>query len=191
MRLKVNRIKGFSFDGQRGITILKDGELFYQNAPKNGNPLTFNLPAGDYVVRTFDGILKVTKPLKYTGQKLPKPTVKRNKVDSFEPHELFGNNPNKCSVVFKRRPIFFWDRDFYKTLNHCEREFIKGHELGHYYYGGGEENEKNCDLYSIDRMMKLGYNPSQIYTSSEYTLSDESRKNLNEQIICRIDEGLK
>lgn len=189
MVIKIDQVKGFQYLGA-GVQVLKNGEMFYENEPHNGNPLTFNLPRGTYVIRLNGGSIAMREPLKYSFEVLPAPTVKRSKLKSFEPVRHFESNPNKCSVRFTDRPYFFWDQEFYNSLNSLEKTFIELHEIGHYYYSSGIENEINCDNYAINQMLKMGYNPTQIYSAFEKSLSNEHRQNVNFEKILESDKSV-
>jgi len=69
-------------------------------------------------------------------------------------------------------------------------DFILNHEYGHTFYGYGnlyspEEAEAYCDLFASNKMIDMGYNPSQIMNAPKATLSSRQdyRKEYIEQTL--------
>lgn len=162
----LNRKTGFSSDSDFKIYDLK-GKLFYgsdfTNTIKKGKVLYFNLPLGSYEVS--GKITKLSKPVPHKKIHLPPPErmipKKRFKI-------LFGVNPNKCSVFWKRRVILF-DNSFKEEPKYVVFD-IFFHELGHRYY----KTEHLADLFATKKMLAYGFNPSQIGRSLINTLSEKS-----------------
>lgn len=141
------------------INIYQDGKLFYSSKYLNKNPEFFNLPAGDFQTENFISVA----PLSIPKIKLPK---KERHIKSGENYEIrFEPNPNKCTVYHDQDLIVF-DESF-KNKPEIEILCVYYHELGHRFY----ETEYKCDIYSYYRLLKLGYNPSQIKQAFQNTLS--------------------
>ena len=131
------------------------GNVFYSDTftdhIKNGKVLRFNLPVGDY---TYNGsFFKLNSPIPISIDPLPpkerKMIPKRYKI-------IFDNNPNKCTIYYKRGLIIF-DNQF-KNAPLYVKYGIYFHELGHHYY----KTEWKADLYAMKKMLEYGFNPSQI-----------------------------
>ena len=155
------------------------GNLFYSNefteagkklpAKGRGTCYRFNLPAGDY---KYNGVFyKLHKPLKYPLIKIPKPErkypFKRYKI-------VFKDNPNKCSIYYNVGLIIF-DTQF-KNAPVYQIYDIYYHELGHHFY----RTEAFADTYASNKMLSIGFNPSQIGRASIETLSES--QNYRKQI---------
>lgn len=130
----------------------------------------FNLPTGCYLVDS-GMFTALTEPVDYKLIDLPpKQRLKKNPAN-FDVR--FGPNPNKCSVIWHKNLILF-DTSF-KEKPMPQLDFILGHEFGHRFY----ITESYADMYAANRMLKMGYNPSQIGDGQIMSLSERqiSRKN--------------
>lgn len=137
------------------------GVLFYFRNPVKV-PFYFNLPKGKY--KTTNKIVKQSQPRKF---KLPKlPTRERSGEIPKHIKWTWGRNPHKASI-FRHKNTVLLDYGI-KNLSRSQRVQVKLHELGHYYY----QTEHYCDLFAAREMLKMGYNPSQIYWGQKGTLSD-------------------
>lgn len=177
---KVSQKSGFySFDPVVKIYD-NNGKLFYLKENKNGK-LYFNLPTGVY--KTFNTLSK-QKPRKYKETKLPKANNPKQLPLRFK--IVYCKNPNKCSVDNNKHIIYF-DYSF-KNVPLPVKDYIKFHELGHYFYSGqGNKSEILCDLFAKNCMLKCGYNPSQIRWAQSGTLgnsktSKQRKSKLNKKI---------
>lgn len=140
--------------------------LFYFKENRNGK-LYFNLPRGKY--KTYNNLFKC-KPRQYKKHYLPKPNKRKKLPENFEIKYI--NNPNKCSVDNKNHIIYF-DNSFKRSPLPI-KDYIKFHELGHYFYSGeGNRSEICCDIFAANCMLKIGYNPSQVKWAQNGTLSNE------------------
>lgn len=181
----INVKKKTGFLAPQGIVVIyntKDANFpFYQfdfSHRFNPKERRFNLPRGLYY--TDSAIKVLPKPLKYTlPQGLPKPEIKRPKPFNFK--VTFGRNPNKATIDFKKHHIHIDESMLNKPL-YC-LEYIIGHEFGHYLY----KSEKYADLYSQVRMLKMGYNKSQISEAVKMTLtksySDYRKDYIDSQLV--------
>lgn len=140
----------------------KDKKPFYVRKNVKG---VFNLPKGIYY---SNNSLKLTRPRNYEVLSLPKKERKRS-PSSFT--VVFEDNPNKCQINTFTSEIFI-DRNFWKSLNRCEQRAVIYHELGHYYYS----TETFCDLYAVRRLLREGFNPSQIAMAFLSTLDNLRNK---------------
>lgn len=166
IRLTLDKKTGFTsslpFDiyDERGI-------LFYSSSftdkGQNGERLMFNLPPGEY---KYNGVIRqLDRPLNIPLKKLP-PKERRIKKKRYRIE--YGDNPNKCTIFYDKGLILF-DKSFLK-LPLFVRWNIYFHELGHHFY----KTEKYADLYAYNKMIKAGFNKTQIGKTSLMTLSNSS-----------------
>lgn len=161
------------------------GLSFYDTNPIVPKVENFNLPQGEYLIDS-GRFRRLPAPINYPLFKLPPPEVFRPKPYRFK--VMFGENPNKCSIFWKKKTILF-DNQF-KEVTKPEFDFIKFHEFGHSRY----LTEKFCDLMAANFMLVKGYNPSQIGLAPIVTLSDnnfERKKYLVNKIINYEQRGNK
>lgn len=141
------------------------GGLFFYNGTIDKK---FNLPVGIF---NINGKFEVSKPIDYTEKiKFLRPEKKVKFLGIKK--EVFTENVNKCST-FIDKGLIVWDKDFYNSLNPLMRKFVRGHELGHYFYF----TEKKCDYFSRCMLLIQGYNPSQVNACTYSTLADNNRSN--------------
>lgn len=158
-----------------------NGILFYFKENKRGK-LHFNLPRGIY--KTYNQLYK-TAPRVYKLKKLPSANNRKKLPENFEIKYI--NNPNKCSVDNNKHIIYF-DHSF-KKYPLPVKDYIKFHELGHYFYSGqGNRSEILCDLFSANCMLKCGYNPSQIKWVQNGTLSNSRTSKIRKE---KINNNIK
>lgn len=121
----------------------------------------FNLPIGKYSIH--GDFVQLSQPVKRKLPVLPKPerNLKVPRVIEVE----YGENPNKATINLMRGKILL-DNSFLSFPAYV-RTFIFFHEIGHYFYS----QEKYCDLFAAKKMLEKGYNPSQITTAQNLTLS--------------------
>lgn len=141
----------------------KKGNVFYSHENKRGGKIHFNLPAGTY--KSEERI----KPYKFRVYKTRKPYKPERTFPLPEKFTFkYVENPNKCTIYLDRG-LIIWDKDFFNSLLKPEKVFILFHEIGHYFYS----TEKKCDVFAAYYMLKMGYNPSQIFKSQNITLSNK------------------
>ena len=131
------------------------GNIFYSSEftdhISNGRVLKFNMPVGNY---TYNGSFrKLSSPIKISTEPLP---AKERKITKKTYKIIFDENPNKCSIYYKRGIILF-DTQF-KDAPLYVKYGIYFHELGHHYY----KTEWKADMYAMRKMLEYGFNPSQI-----------------------------
>lgn len=138
-----------------------DGRIFYTDQWVKKPVKHFNLPKGKYIVESGD-ILRKKSSVKYRLPKLPPPErwYKQKKY-----RIKFAPNPNKATVYHKEGIIVF--DPYFKKVPKFIFDFILFHEFGHQYY----KTEKYADAYARNKMLKRGYNPSQIGLSPLVGLS--------------------
>jgi len=166
MKFKINKKTGFRCFDKELLILDKSGIPFYYL--KNDNyEFKFNLPVGTYY--TNNNLSKLPNSVFYSKPKLKDRYNFKKVPNGFK--IIYSNNPNKCSVDLDKHIIIF-DYSF-KDKPRFERDFIKFHELGHYFYSGkGQQSEKDCDDFSAFCMIVIGYNPLQIRVASKYSLSN-------------------
>ena len=167
--------KPSGFKGLNEVLIFdKSGRKFY-DYKKNG-VIEFNLPEGIYYTNS-----DFEKCRKMHAYSFPRKR-KRENYNYKEPEKvevIFQKNPNKASV-FLQRNLIVLDPSFLKYPSYVV-EYLISHEIGHYYY----KTEEFCDEFAQERMLKRGYNKSQIAECSASTLGVG-----NERVICCL-ENLK
>lgn len=164
MDIRTNKTTGF--EALNPVTIYdRKGFIFYATE----TPCFFNLPE-NFTGKVDGEIRQLKNPVVYETPDLPtfekKTPLKRLTI-------TYGENPNKCSIRFKDGVIFF-DNEF--KDKELTRNYIIGHEIGHFFYiGNGDESEMKCDIFSAKMMLDNGYNPSQILLTSFLTLTGENK----------------
>lgn len=152
-----------------------EGNLFYIAKPKNGKAV-FNLPRGSYSIAQFLPI-KVNKRRLYPYKLIRLPKKDRNLKAPKKFKLTFGENPSKATVNLIEGTVFF-DKEFYSTLKRIEKDFILAHERAHYFYKGGTtKKEQVCDAFAANKLLTMGYNPSQIDAAQKNTLHSKGSKN--------------
>jgi hypothetical protein len=163
-KIVLDKKTGFKNNSPYTPVVIRDyrNMLFYDtNATLPVNQ--FNLPAGEYWVDSGN-IVPMAKPVPYKLLSLPRRERVYPKPYKFK--IIFGNNPNKCSIIWEKKVIIF-DNSF-RDESLPVIEFIRGHEYGHQFYA----TEKYADWWSANRMLTKGFNPSQIGSAPIASLSD-------------------
>lgn len=147
--------------------IIRDfrGISFYNTEPLLPKVKVFNLPEGKYWLDSghFE---RLPNPIKYPFLKVPRFERFRTIPRNFK--QRFADNPNKCTIDWKRGTITF-DNSL-KEYSLPELDFIRYHEYSHARY----KTEKFCDLMAVNFMLAKGYNPSQIGHAQIESLSDNA-----------------
>lgn len=164
-KLVVTKKTGFKVTIPNIPVIIRDfrGVIFYTTEPLLPSVKKFNLPKGVYFVDS-GYFTPMERPRKY--KILPLPPPQRNYPKPFKFKVLFGNNPNKCSIIWDLKTILF-DRQFLEKPKFV-LDFILFHEFGHALY----LSEHLADRLSANYMFIRGYNPSQIGTAPFISLSE-------------------
>lgn len=168
-QLTVGEKTGFKITYPAIAVIIRDcrGLLFYSTEYQLPKVTEFNLPCGTYLVDSGH-FVKMNAPVNYPMKQLPPAERKRPVPNDFK--ILWGDNPNKCSVIWPRKVILF-DRSL-EDYRLPELYFILYHEYSHASY----KTEKFCDLKAYNYMIRKGYNPAQIGMSQIDSLSSEQWK---------------
>lgn len=180
--LVLNQKTGFKVTDKTVPINIRDyrGILFYSTESLLPYVESFNLPAGEYMIDS-GFFSQMSAPVDFTLEPLPKSEV----LFPDDPTNFsieFAPNPNKCTIYWKEKMIVF-DDGTATGINFAECPlpefyFILYHEYGHSRYGFGRlytpnEVEAYCDLYSSNKMLSQGYNPSQIMAAPKKTLSSK------------------
>lgn len=149
---------------------------FYDFRPLNN---AFNLPEGIFFT---NNTLRKISPINYKLPDLPK-KKKRTELNESDFIIKFGNNSNKASIYLDKGIILI-DSNYYDSLNEAKKTFLICHELGHIYYN----EEKNADLFAVDKLLRMGYNPSQLANIAFSTFDLKNEKSIKrcESIINNI-----
>lgn len=152
--LILSKKTGFKNNSLSIPVIIRDfrGKMFYSTEGMS-HVKSFNMPEGQYFIQSGN-ITALHSAIKYKLIKLPKPERQLQPPIDFLIE--FGENPNKCTISWVDKRIFFDNALLAKTLP--ELYFILYHEFGHSLYG----IEKWADAMSANIMLSKGYNPSQI-----------------------------
>lgn len=157
-KIEVNKPTGFI--GNNEVLIYDNkGRKFY-SFQTNGE-FKFNLPVGVYFSNSQ--FRQADKMHTYEFQR----SRKRENYNYKEPEKVkvvFATNPNKASIFLKLHRIVI-DPSFLKYPSYVV-EYLISHEIGHYYY----TTEEFCDEFAQERMLKKGFNKSQIAECSSSTL---------------------
>ena len=156
---------GFINVGNKPI-IIRDyrGIKFYDTSGLSPQPEKFNMPQGEYYLD--QGHIRETEPVNYPLVKLP--PFERNLKKPYNFKIIFGDNPNKCTIYWRKKIILF-DNDL-KDYSLPELDFIRFHEFGHARF----KTEKYADLMAVNYMLTKGYNPLQIGEAQLTSLSDNN-----------------
>lgn len=166
MQINLSKKTGFKTDAKAVAVYCSDFAPFYYMESKNGKPIEFNLPPGNYICE--QQLQVMPKPIEYKTPALPK-AEREYKHPNKAIEIIFRPNPNKCSI-FLELGLIVADNSI-KTKTIPEQKFVIYHELGHYLY----KSEHLCDLYAVKRMLEEGYNPSQCVFSVNGCLSHQSQ----------------
>lgn len=180
--LRITDKTGFKIRDPNVPVIIRDfrGILFYTTEPSIPNIETFNMPflGVKYFVES-GSFQPLSQPVEYELLALPK-TAERELNPPFGFDIVFGNNPNKCTISFKNKIIFFDNAFKEKTLP--EIYFVLFHEFAHQYF----HTEDLTDTLAANYMLKKGFNPEQIGRAQITSLSSRQlprKSNLTEKIL--------
>jgi hypothetical protein len=148
-----------------------DKVLFYI-APEGRK---FNLPPGQY---EYEGTMFLCDAIDYSKLISYPKREKKIKVKGIKKIKI-GTNPNKCSI-WTNTGIVLIDKEFLNSLKlNLLKLFVILHEKGHYYYF----TESYCDTYAKNKLLKAGYNPSQIWGLSKAMLKSGERSDYLKEIM--------
>jgi hypothetical protein len=143
-------VKGFRPLTRGPVTVYDlAGRVFY-SFPVKGS---FNLPPGHYLLPD-NLLLRTVAPVAYNLPKLPR---KERDISPKEINVEFGNVPERAVVNVHTGHVVI-DTAFFASLPEYTRKFIALHEVGHTLYN----SEWKCDVYAARKMLRMGYNPSQV-----------------------------
>lgn len=167
MELIVSHKSGF-ISSSPEVQIEKDGMPFYYMKRK-GRFIMFNMPVGNYEL--VKGLVTAKPFIDYPLLDLP--DVKGTLPTNIKIH--YKENPNKCSVdISNKKVMHVWFDNSFKHFPSWVRDWILGHEAGHYlYHGHGLQSEINCDLFACNVMFAKGLNPSQIQAAIDCALGEK------------------
>lgn len=166
-RIELDCKTGFRNTGSSPIVILDEFQRdFYDTSLIDNKVWEFNLPAGEYYVLSGK-FQQMASPVNYPLMPLPK--KQRHMAGNPENFTInYLNNPNSASIHWDEHRIVF-DKSM-RSLSFPDLLFILYHEYGHRFY----IDEKSCDAYAMNRMLREGFNPSQIGNAIINTLSDNN-----------------
>lgn len=170
-KLIVTKKTGFKITDPYKPVIIRDnrGVLFYSTESMLPRVECFNMPGfGTFFIET-GYIEALEKPVDYPKVSLPF-LVKRFQADPQTFPIIWGINPNKCTIKWKEHEILL-DTQF-KEKPLPLTFFIIGHEYGHQYFA----DERLCDRFSINYMLDMGFNKSQIGSSPILALSERQQE---------------
>jgi hypothetical protein len=125
------------------------------------------MPIGTYFVQS-GAFVPMPFPVHYPLVKLPPKERALKKPYDFQ--IVFGNNPNKCTIIWDKKTILF-DSNF-KEKPLPQIDFVLFHEYAHASF----VTEKYADLLAGNYMKIAGYNPSQIGAAPMLSLSNRQRE---------------
>lgn len=135
------------------VVYTPDGRPFYTRERKDGKPLCFSLPAGEYLMPEH------VEPCKPRRRKLPAlPPPERDLPFPAKFEVLVRPNPNKCTVYLTRGLIIL-DNALAASLSRADLIHIFAHEIGHFWY----KTEWKCDVFAAHVMLLMGFNVSQAW----------------------------
>ena len=163
-KLVIDKKTGFRITQRETPVIVRDcrGLLFYSTELQVPNVREFNLPCGEYLVDS-GYFTPMSEPVDYPLKSLP--PFERDRPLPKDFVLTWGDNPNKCSIIWPAKTILF-DRSL-EEYRLPELFFILYHEYGHSKY----KTEKFCDLYAYNCLIRKGFNPEQVGLSQIDSLS--------------------
>lgn len=185
--LQVTVKTGFRITNPDVPVIIRDcrGLLFYSTELQVPRVKEFNLPPGKYLVDS-GYFTTMSEPVDYALKVLP-PAERHRPI----PHNfpiVWGENPNKCSIIWPRsvtglpdspkQGFILFDRSL-EEYRLPELFFILYHEYSHASY----KTEKFCDLKAYNYMILKGYNPAQIGMSQIDSLNGPTAKRRKQFLI--------
>lgn len=184
--LDLDKKSGFICDEVTINIYDSSGLIFYTKLNSSFEPLFFNLPSGVYT--TKNTLTQIEKTREYKKYNLPTPNEKTKLPEKIEIY--FIKNPNKCSVDMSTNSMKIYFDFYFKGKPKAFFDYIKFHELGHYFFKGqGQRSEKFCDAFSFNKMIDLGYNPSQVYGAQKIILSERPAAKKRKDFIYRISKN--
>ena len=180
MILELNNKTGFK-SRDRIINIFSlDNSPFYIKKNEESE-IHFNLPSGKY--KTNNNIIE-SKLKNYTLKALPRPNRNIPLPKLSDIKIIYTNNENKCSIDVDNHEIFM---DYSLAILPTPIvDFVKAHELGHYFYfGKGEQSEKDCDNFAYNALIGIGYNPSQVTYAANEILSNKKFAQIRKNCIYK------
>lgn len=167
LNLNINCITGFI-----GCCEIYDerGNLFYIQSKRYKK---WNLPQGNYF--SYGKFNKLNNPVKFSTKPLPQ-FEKDGKIDL--PYELtftetLNSEKTLAYIILNGNVDEIFIDNSVRDYPIFVQEFIFYHELGHRLY----ETEKYCDWFAFNKLIELGYNPSQIRYAAHLTLKGCDRNN--------------
>lgn len=174
---------GFSVKDVYTPVIIRDfrGILFYSTEDQLPRVKQFNLPPlGKFIVDS-GYFAELDSPVKYNAMPVPQPERVLEDPTGFD--ISFGVNPNKCTINFGKKTIFFDNAFKEKPLP--ELYFVLYHEFAHRYF----KTEKYTDMLAYNYMLAKGFNPGQIGRAHIMSLSSRQseRKMFNINHLIRAN----
>jgi len=162
-KIRVVKKTGFTSPDERIIIYDFRKILFYDTDWLNKKPKGFNLPKGIYYINKSQILIPLKHPVIIKFIPNPKPERRILRIGHYQ--IKFANNPNKATIYYDKQLIVF-DNSF-KTVPLYVIMFLFFHELGHFKYS----TEWKCDVFAVNKMLKRGYNISQIGLAPLVSLS--------------------
>ena len=187
-RIFLNKKTGFDIVNKNKPVIIRDsrGKLFYSTESLVPDVSKFNLPAGiNFFVDS--GHFKVSKnPVRYKKIRLKKNdrNIKKN-PENFR--IVFNANPNQVTVLWDENAIVF-DNSF-KDKSLPELYYALFHECGHRFWDKGETAERNCDEFAYNKMIEMGFNPTQAESGINGALKSHASLGRKNSLINKIIEN--
>lgn len=124
----------------------------------------FNLPIGNY--RIESGIVNDSDLALVYSTDLP--AIERKSGAPYKVKYTMGNVKVKAKIYRSLGTIYI-DKSYLNYPQYVGK-FLLEHEKAHYFY----ETEKFCDLWAANKMLKLGYNPSQLFDAIDLILGSKN-----------------
>jgi hypothetical protein len=178
MTFTIDKKTGFCTE-DRDVNIYDSfGKDFYHKRNK-GAELRFNLPEGTY--KTKNKLWYLDSPVIYSAPRAPKPqknipfrNLKVNLKSEYEMNTKARIDTNTGEMDLSDE-IFLYPKPIWHKI------FF--HELGHHLY----YTEKYCDHFADLCLLKLGYNPSQLFKGTICSLTP--KENNMERILYNYNNG--
>jgi len=178
MLFSIDKKTGFICKNKVSVYLIhKDKQIPFYFFESDGY-FKFNLPKGKYIISSE--FIQKTSPVFH---ELKKYKVEKNKFKGIFPKIIIKDYEGKAGIDINKNIMlispYLLKKPIYTLM------FILLHEMGHYYFF----SEHKCDNFAKNKMLEMGFNPSQIAKGINEALSSKNalRKiQIVKQFKCKI-----
>lgn len=163
MKVILTEKSGFIAKNFVDVKAIKKGRLVPFYSFERDGFFVYNLPKGEYIIKS--DFIKKTSPKIYEVKKYK---AEKNEFKGVFPKIVIKKYSGKAGIDIKNNIIVISPYIF--SLPYQSIMFILLHEIGHYYFF----TEYKCDNFAKNKMLQMGFNPSQISKGINEALSKKS-----------------